>query len=56
MLGYVFVGGINLNIKLVKNGLAKVILYEKRAKIKYQDELLVVEKIAKEMKLGVWKK
>jgi len=56
MLGYVFVGGVNLNIELVKNGLAKVILYEKRAKIKYQDELLVAEKIAKEMKLGVWKK
>ena len=55
MLGYVFVGGINLNIKLVKNGLAKVILYEKRAKIKYQDELLSAEKEAKEKKVGIWK-
>ena len=55
-LGYVFVDGVNLNIELVKNGLAKVVLYEKRAKIKYQDELLSAEKIAKEMKLGIWKK
>jgi micrococcal nuclease len=55
-LGYVFVDGVNLNIELVKNGLARVVLYEKRAKIKYQDELLSAEKYAKEMKLGVWKK
>ena len=55
-LGYVFIDGVNLNIELVRNGLARVVLYEKRAKIKYQDELLVAEKIAKEMKLGVWKK
>lgn len=55
-LGYVFVGGVNLNVELVRNGLAKVVLYEKRAKIKYQDELLSAEKVAKEMKIGVWKK
>jgi micrococcal nuclease len=54
-LGYVIVGGVNLNIELVRNGLARVVLYEKRAKIKYQDELVSAEKIAKEMKLGVWK-
>ena len=54
-LGYVFVDGVNLNIELVRNGLARVILYEKRAKIKYQDELLSAEKSAKELKLGVWK-
>ncbi|MFA5770772.1 MAG: thermonuclease family protein [Patescibacteria group bacterium] len=54
-LGYVFVGGVNLNIELVRNGLARVVLYEKRAKIKYQDELLSAEKEAREMKLGVWK-
>jgi len=40
---------------LVKNGLAKVVLYEKRAKIKYQDELLSAEKEAKQKRLGVWK-
>ena len=55
MLGYVFIDGVNLNIELVRNGLARVVLYEKRAKIKYQDELLSTEKIAKEMKLGIWK-
>jgi len=55
-LGYVFVVGVNLNIELVRNGLARVVLYEKRAKIKYQDELLSAEKLAKEEKLGVWKK
>ena len=55
-LGYVFVGGVNLNIELVRNGLARVVLYEKRAKIKYQDELLSAEKEARENKLGVWKK
>ncbi|VVA44174.1 conserved hypothetical protein [Candidatus Roizmanbacteria bacterium] len=55
-LGYIFIDGVNLNIELVRNGLARVVLYEKRAKIKYQDELLSAEKTAKEMKLGVWKK
>jgi len=55
-LGYVFIDGVNLNIELVKNGLARVVLYEKRAKIKYQDELLSAEKSAKELRLGVWKK
>ncbi len=54
-LGYVFVGGVNLNIELVRNGLARVVLYEKRAKIKYQVELLSAEKEAREKKLGVWK-
>ena len=55
-LGYVIVSGVNLNIELVRNGLARVVLYEKRAKIKYQDELLTAEKEAKEKKLGIWKK
>jgi micrococcal nuclease len=55
-LGYVFVDGVNLNIELVRNGLARVILYEKRAKIKYQDELLSAEKEAKEKRVGIWKK
>ncbi len=55
-LGYLFVDGKNLNIELVRNGLAKVALYEKRARIKYQDELLAVEKEAKEKRIGVWSK
>lgn len=56
ILGYVFIDGINLNLELVRNGLARVVLYEKRAKIKYQDELVEAEKEAKEKRLGVWKK
>ena len=55
-LGYVFIDGVNLNIELVKNGLARVVLYEKRAKIKYQDELLSAEQEAKVKRLEVWKK
>lgn len=54
LLGYLFVDGKNLNFELLKAGLAKVVLYEKRAKIKYQDELVQAEKEAKEKKLGVW--
>src|SRR3989339_1845227 len=54
-LGYVFIDGVNLNIELVKNGLARVVLYEKRAKIKYQDELLSAENEAKVKRVGVWK-
>ncbi len=55
MLGYVFINGVNLNLELVRNGLARVVLYEKRAKIKYQDELLFAEKEAKEKRAGIWK-
>ena len=55
-LGYVFVGGVNLNIELVRNGLARVVLYEKRAKIKYQNELLSAEKEARDLRLAIWKK
>ncbi|PIP63846.1 hypothetical protein COW97_00260 [Candidatus Roizmanbacteria bacterium CG22_combo_CG10-13_8_21_14_all_34_12] len=43
-------------MELVKNGLVKVVLYEKRAKIKYQDELLSAEKEAREKRMEVWKK
>ena len=42
--------------ELVRNGLARVVLYEKRTKIKYQDELLSAENEAKALKVGVWKK
>ena len=55
LLGYVFVDGKHLNLELVKAGLAKVVLYEKRAKIKYQDELLQAESVTKQNRLGIWK-
>jgi len=54
LLGYVFVDGKHLNLELVKNGLARVVLYEKRAKIKYQDEFVAAENEAKQKKLGIW--
>jgi micrococcal nuclease len=54
ILGYLFVDGKNLNIEIVKVGLAKVVLYEKRAKIKYQDKLVAAELEAKAKKLGIW--
>jgi len=55
LLGYLFVDRKNLNVELVKNGLARVVLYEKRAKIKYQDELLQAESVTKQNRLGIWK-
>jgi len=56
MLSVDFQRFLNLNLELVRNGLARVVLYEKRAKIKYQDELLQAEQKAKELKLGIWKR
>jgi len=55
LLGYLFVDRKNLNVELVKNGLARVVLYKKRAKIKYQDELLQAESVTKQNRLGIWK-
>lgn len=49
-------GEINVPIELVRQGLAKVVIYEKRAKLLYQDELLEAEQLAKEEKLGIWSK
>lgn len=54
LLGYIFVDGKHLNLELVKVGLAKVVLYEKRARIKYQDELVAAENEAKQKILGIW--
>jgi len=55
MLSVDFQRFLNLNLELVRNGLARVVLYEKRAKIKYQNELLSAEKEAREKRVGVWK-
>ena len=55
VLAYVIVGDKNLSIELVKNGLAKVAIYEDRRKLIYQDELLKFQESAKSKKLGVWK-
>lgn len=56
LLGYVFVDEENLNVELVRNGLCKVMLYSKRAKLIYQDELVEAENTAKQEKIGLWEK
>lgn len=55
ILGYVFVGDTHLNQELVKSGFCEVVIYEKRAKLIYQDELQQAEEQAKQEKLGKWK-
>jgi micrococcal nuclease len=54
VLAYVIVGDKNLSLELVKNGLAKVAIYEDRRKLIYQDDLLKFQESAKSKKLGVW--
>jgi endonuclease YncB( thermonuclease family) len=44
----------NLNIELVRKGLAKVTIYEKRKPLIYQQQLLDAEKEANNKKLGIW--
>lgn len=54
LLAYVIAKGQNLNIELARNGLAEVVIYEKRRALIYQDELLEAQSYAKENKLGIW--
>jgi endonuclease YncB( thermonuclease family) len=54
-LAYVIIGDKNLSIELVKNGLAKVKIYQDRRKLIYQDQLLAAQELAKKNKLGLWK-
>jgi micrococcal nuclease len=49
-------GKLMLNESLVEEGLAKVVIYEKRKKLKYQEELIKAEEEAKEENLGIWEK
>jgi micrococcal nuclease len=56
LLGYVFINDENLNVELVRNGLCKVVLYSKRAKLIYQDELVEAEDFAKRKEIGLWEK
>jgi len=48
-------GRLMLNKALIEEGLAKVVIYEKRKKLKYQDELIQAEEGAKEKNLGIWR-
>jgi len=54
LLGYVFIHDQNLNVELVRQGFCKPVIYQKRAKLIYQDELLEAQENAKEEKVGVW--
>ena len=54
ILGYVFIKDTHLNEELVKSGFCEVVIYEKRAKLIYQDELLQAQEQAKQEKLGKW--
>ncbi len=54
ILAYVIINDKNLSIELVKKGLAKVVIYEKRKPLIYHQQLLDAEKEAKNNKLGIW--
>lgn len=56
LLGYLLIDSKNLNVELVRQGFCRVVVYEKRAKLIYQDELLSAQDQAQKQKLGVWKK
>ncbi len=56
ILAYVIIDSKNLSVELVKKGLAKVVLYEKRKPLIYQQQLLEGELEAKNKKLGIWSK
>lgn len=51
---YVFIDNQNFNVELVKNGLAEVVLYDKRRPWIYQEELLSAQDLAKQQKIGIW--
>ncbi len=54
ILAYVITDNKNLSLELVRKGLAKVTIYEKRKPLIYQQQLLDAEKEAKNKKLGIW--
>lgn len=54
LLAYVFINDTFLNEQLVRQGFCEVTIYKKRAKLKYQDELLNAQNQAKQEKLGKW--
>lgn len=55
LLGYVFIDDSFINEELIRQGYCQVTIYEKRAKLKYQDELIQAQEQAKQEKVGVWK-
>lgn len=55
MLAYAVVGGKNVSVELARQGLGKVTIYEDRRKLKYEDELIKAQEMAKRNKKGIWK-
>lgn len=56
LLAYVFLNDQNINLELIRNGMAEVTIYEKRRAWMYQDELLAAQAEAQEQKIGIWAK
>lgn len=54
LLAYVFVKNKNVSIELVKKGLARVVVLQKRKPSVYQGQLLEAQEQAKTKKLGIW--
>lgn len=54
ILAYVIIENKNLSLELARKGLAKVVIYEKRKPLIYQQQLVDAEKEAKSKKLGIW--
>jgi micrococcal nuclease len=54
ILGYVFIDDTFLNEELVRQGYCQVTIYSKRAKLKYQNQLVNAQEQAKQDKLGKW--
>lgn len=54
LLAYVFVKDKNVSIELVKKGLARVVILQKRKPSIYQDQLLKAQDEAKAKRLGLW--
>src|SRR3990167_5350708 len=55
ILAYVIIDNKNLAIELVKRGLARVTIYEKRKPLIYQEQLLQAQNQAKNKALGLWR-
>lgn len=53
-LAYVFINGRHLNEQLIRQGFCEVTIYQKRDKLKYQDELLNAQNLAKQEKSVKW--
>jgi micrococcal nuclease len=53
-VAFVFINDTHLNEQLIRNGYCTATIYKKRAKLKYQDELIQAQEEAKQEKLGKW--